>query len=56
VSGIAPVWAEAFHKLSRIPALAPREATGRLYRTWLHAELYHVYSLRRLAEKLQTAG
>jgi len=45
-------WFNAFRSLSRYHHFAGRHISGRLYRTWEHARLYHVDSLRQLAESL----
>ena len=49
--GIAPSarrWVEAFRGISRNPRLAYHETNGRLYRTWDHAQIYHMYGLQQL--------
>ena len=46
-------WLSAFRSLAGDPELARRQVSGRLYRTWNHARLYHVHSLRRLLDSLQ---
>ncbi len=45
-------WFDAFRSLSRYPPLARRDISGRLYRTWKHAHLYHVDSLEQLKTRL----
>jgi hypothetical protein len=45
-------WFNAFKSLSRYHHFTDRHISGRLYRTWEHARLYHVDSLRQLAEGL----
>lgn len=48
-------WFNAFHSLSQYSdhaELARREASGRLYRTWSHASLYHEEGLRVLRSTL----
>jgi len=49
---LATAWFAAFRSLSRYPELAGREVSGRLYRSWDHALLYHVDGMRRLARRL----
>lgn len=53
VSRAAGAWVGAFRSLSRNPRLARYETSGRLYRTWDHAEVYHVDRLTQLAEVVQ---
>ena len=38
---IGETWLRTFRGLSRIPELAGRDVSGRLYRTWEHARIYH---------------
>jgi len=50
-------WFDAFRSLSQYSdyaELARREVSGRLYRTWNHAYLYHEEGLRLLRSILQT--
>jgi hypothetical protein len=49
-------WFNAFRSLSRYRLFSRREVSGRLYRTWEHARLYHADGLRQLAEVLEAAG
>lgn len=46
-------WFSAFRSLSRHPELADRSISGRLYRNWNHATLYHAYGLREIKLRLQ---
>ena len=50
--GIGERWLTTFNGLSQIPFLAGREVSGRLYRTWDHAKLYHRWSLERLRDAI----
>lgn len=43
-------WFNCFQSISRNPIFAARAVKGRLYRTWEHARLYHIDSLRALKE------
>jgi len=45
-------WFNAFKKASRHPPRRHEDISGRLYRTWEHAELYHLYSLAALRKSL----
>ena len=56
VSKVARRWVGAFRALSRNPRLAYHEPRGRLYRTWNHAELYHVDGLSQLRFELRRIG
>lgn len=47
-------WFNALKSASRHPPRAHSDVTGRLYRTWKHAELYHVDSLTSLQRSLPT--
>jgi hypothetical protein len=49
-------WFDAFQTLSRYPAFARRDISGRLYRTRLHATLYHADGLRIIADSLRSSG
>ena len=49
---ISTVWFNAFRSLSRFPEFSRRNITGRLYRTWDHALLYHADGLRQIKESL----
>lgn len=52
---ISTLWFDSFQSLSRYPQFANREVSGRLYRTWDHALLYHVHGLRRIREVVHEA-
>src|SRR5581483_7189643 len=41
-------WFNALKEAARHPAKRHRDINGRLYRTWQHAELYHLHSLSEL--------
>ncbi len=45
---LSTTWFNGFQSLSRYPQFADRTVTGRLYRTWNHAFLYHVDGLRQI--------
>ena len=45
-------WLTTFNRLSQIPFLASRPVSGRLYRTWDHAKVYHRWSLRRVRDTI----
>jgi hypothetical protein len=45
-------WFNTLKQASRFPARRHEDITGRLYRTWRHAELYHLDSLARLRNSL----
>jgi hypothetical protein len=49
---ISTAWFNAFRGLSRIPDFSRRNITGRVYRTWDHAFLYHADGLRQIKESL----
>jgi hypothetical protein len=49
---ISTAWFNAFRSLSRIPDFSRRNITGRVYRTWDHAFLYHADGLRQIKESL----
>jgi Protein of unknown function DUF262 len=49
---ISTAWFNAFRSLSRFPEFSRRNITGRLYRTWDHALLYHADGLRQIKEGL----
>jgi hypothetical protein len=49
---LAPLWFRAFKGLARIPALAPFDINGRLYRTWEHVKIHQLYSLDSIVSKL----
>jgi len=46
-------WFNAFRSLSRYPQFAGREFSGRLYRTWDHALLYHIDGLRQISDAIR---
>lgn len=55
VDGVLHVSARWFNTLKRASRHAQRrheDITGRLYRTWRHAEMYHLYSLQSLKRSL----
>lgn len=45
-------WFNALKQASRHPPRRYEDITGRLYRTWRHAELYHLHSLAELRKTL----
>jgi len=45
-------WFNSFKKASRHPPRRYEDITGRLYRTWEHAELYHLNSIAALRRTL----
>lgn len=45
-------WFNALKQASRYPPRRHEDITGRLYRTWRHAELYHLNSLAALRKTL----
>ena len=45
---ISSNWFNAFRSLSRHQMFASRDFSGRLYRTWDHALLYHIDGLRQI--------
>jgi len=45
-------WFNTLKKASRHPPRRHEEITGRLYRSWEHAELYHMHSLAALRKAL----
>lgn len=47
---ISTLWFDSFQSLSLYPEFAEREISGRLYRTWDHALLYHVHGLKKIRE------
>jgi hypothetical protein len=50
---ISTRWFNAFRGLGQYAALATRNVSGRLYRTWEHALLYHVDGLSQIRERLR---
>lgn len=53
VRDISTSWFNAFHSLSQYSEFASREVSGRLYRSWDHARLYHVDGLRQIRDSIQ---
>lgn len=49
-------WFNAFKEVSRHPPRRYEDISGRLYRTWRHAELYHLHSLATLRKTLAEGG
>lgn len=47
---ISTSWFNAFRSLSRYPEFSGRHVSGRLYRSWSHARLYHLDALRKIKE------
>jgi hypothetical protein len=47
-------WFNAFQSLSEHPEFAARVVSGRLYRTWEHALLYHMDGLRQIKDIVQS--
>ncbi|MGH6753555.1 MAG: hypothetical protein ACRERC_08960, partial [Candidatus Binatia bacterium] len=45
-------WFNALKRASRHPPRRHQDVTGRLYRSWRHAELYHLDSLVALGRSL----
>lgn len=45
-------WFNALKRAARHPPRRHENITGRLYRTWRHAELYHLYGLAELRKSL----
>jgi hypothetical protein len=45
-------WFNALKEASRFPSSRHEDIQGRLYRTWQHAELYHLHSLAELRRSL----
>jgi hypothetical protein len=52
VLDIKTQWFNALKLASRLPPRRHENVTGRLYRTWLHVELYHLDSLAALRHSL----
>jgi hypothetical protein len=46
-------WFNALKKASRHPPMRHEDVKGRLYRSWPHAELYHLHSLAELRKALR---
>ncbi len=49
-------WFNTFKAASQHPPRRHEDITGRLYRTWEHAELYHLNSLASLRKSLKEGG
>ena len=49
---MSTLWFNAFRSLGQLPQFASRDVSGRLYRTWNHAILYHAEGLKLIARKL----
>jgi hypothetical protein len=52
VRDFSVTWFDAFQGLSRNTTFAGRTVSGRLYRSWRHAELYHTAGLEKLRNVL----
>ena len=50
---IATNWFNAFRSLSKYREFSRRNVSGRLYRTWEHALLYHTYGLRQIKGRVE---
>jgi hypothetical protein len=50
---LGTTWFQAFQRLSLLPEVSTRPASGRLYRSREHAMMYHRDGLRRLKMKLE---
>src|SRR6266568_272955 len=53
VLNLATRWFNALKQASQFPPRRHEDVQGRLYRTWRHAELYHLYSLAELRRSLE---
>jgi len=51
----AALWFDTFRSLARYPEFAKRDVSGRLYRTWDHALLYHVAGLSQIKQSIPGA-
>ena len=49
-------WFDALKLAARHSSQPHNDIQGRLYRTWRHAELYHLYSLAELRRSLETSA
>lgn len=49
-------WFNTFQSLSTYSEFATRTISGRLYRTWDHALLYHMEGLRLISERMRAVG
>jgi len=52
---LSTAWFNAFQSLSQYPEFASRQISGRLYRTWHHALLYHADGLQQIKSSLSQA-
>ncbi len=50
---ISTTWFNAFRSLSQYPEFISRNVSGRLYRTWDHALLYHLEGLHQIRESVR---
>jgi hypothetical protein len=48
VRDISTAWFNAFRTLSHFPEFTSRDVSGRLYRTWQHARMYHRDGLKQV--------
>jgi hypothetical protein len=48
IRALKTTWFNTFRSLARYSQFSERDVSGRLYRTWEHATMYHVDGLRRL--------
>ena len=53
---ISATWFNTFQSLSLYPEFAARTISGRLYRTWDQAFLYHIEGLRLICNKIRATG
>ncbi len=53
VRDLSTSWFNAFRSLSRFREFSRRDVSGRLYRTWEHARLYHESGLLKIREALK---
>lgn len=57
VRDISNEWFEAFQSIGlRHATLAGRKFRGRLYRSWVHARMYHVHGLLKYRDNVQREG
>jgi hypothetical protein len=56
IRDISTAWFDAFQGLSQLDEFLGRTVSGRLYRTWDHALLYHVEGLRHLNQIVKAEG
>ncbi|MGH9511249.1 MAG: hypothetical protein ACRD2U_03835 [Terriglobales bacterium] len=52
VLDISTTWFNAFRTLSHFSEFTRRNVSGRLYRTWHHAEMYHKYGLQQVLSSM----